>query len=645
MRLSLLLLGASFALASASAIPGQKHHVVHERRSTLPASFDEGYRLDKNTVLPVRIGLAQSNLHIADALLMEVSDHTSPRYGKYYTAEEVHDVFAPSTESVDAVREWLEASGISPDRVTLSANKQWLQFDAKAGELEDLLNTKYLVHPHAATGNLRISCREYSVPKSVRQHIDYITPGVKWLEVAPQDAKTKRSLQGGRQAPVSRPIDEPIEHVQAADASLSQCDKYITPNCIKAMYKIPAGKNATPGNELGIFEEGDYYSQEDLNLFFANLYPEIPLGTHPIPNLIDGAIAPVPVAEAGAESSLDFQISYPIIWPQNSVLFQTEDPHYAAENSYAGFLNNFLDAVDGSYCSETSPEDPPYPDPAPGGYKGQRMCGVYRPTNVVSISYGEAEADLPISYQRRQCMEWLKLGLQGTSVLVSSGDSGVAGRGGDPTPSNCLGANGTVFAPQFPANCPYITAVGATYLPPGADAQSDAEVAVTRFPSGGGFSNIYATTAYQKHAVQKYFDIAQPPYPYYSGVDNSSFGANGGIYNRGGRAYPDVAAIGDNVVIFAQGKAARIGGTSASAPAFASILTLINEERLAVGLPTVGFVNPILYAHPEVFHDITVGNNSGCGTPGFYAAPGWDPVTGLGTPVYPKLLDLFMGRL
>lgn len=73
----------------------------------------------------------------------------------------------------------------------------------------------------------------YSVPKSVRQHIDYITPGVKWLEVAPQDAKTKRSLQGGRQAPVSRPIDEPIEHVQAADASLSQCDKYITPNCIK----------------------------------------------------------------------------------------------------------------------------------------------------------------------------------------------------------------------------------------------------------------------------------------------------------------------------------------------------------------------------------------------------------------------------
>ena len=65
-----------------------------------------------------------------------------------------------------------------------------------------------------------------------------------------------------------------------------------------------------------------------------------------------------------------------------------------------------------------------------------------------------------------------------------------------------------------------------------------------------------------------------------------------------------------------------IGGTSASAPVFASILTRINEERLAANKPPVGFVNPVLYDHPEVFQDITVGNNSGCGTPGFYAAEG-----------------------
>ena len=165
---------------------------------------------------------------------------------------------------------------------------------------------------------------------------------------------------------------------------------------------------------------------------------------------------------------------------------------------------------------------------------------------------------------------------------------------------------------------------------------------MTRFPSGGGFSNIYPIPSYQKTAVETYFKTANPPYPYYSSVNNNSFGANGGIYNRLGRGYPDVAAIGDNVIIFNAGGPTLIGGTSASTPVFASILTRINEERLAAGKTTVGFVNPTLYANPGAFNDITVGNNSGCGTSGFFAAKGWDPVTGLGTPNYPVLLDIFM---
>jgi tripeptidyl-peptidase-1 len=196
---------------------------------------------------------------------------------------------------------------------------------------------------------------------------------------------------------------------------------------------------------------------------------KIPNGTHPVLNLIDGATAPVPVEDAGGESSLDFQISYPILWPQNSALFQTDDDVYENNYTFEGFLNNFFDAIDGSYCKfsafgETgnSPLDPPYPDPAPGGFKGHLECGVFKRPNVISISYGGAEADLPISYQRRQCAEIAKLGLQGTTVFVSSGDSGVAGRGGDPTPSNCLGVNSDVFAPQFPATCPFVTAVGST---------------------------------------------------------------------------------------------------------------------------------------------------------------------------------------
>lgn len=83
-------------------------------------------------------------------------------------------------------------------------------------------------------------------------------------------------------------------------------------------------------------------------------------------------------------------------------------------------------------------------------------------------------------------------------------------------------------------------------------------------------------------------------------------------------------------------------GTSVATPAWAAILAMLNEERRRVGKGSVGFVNPVLYKHPEVFTDITRGSNPGCGTDGFHAVKGWDPVTGLGTPDWEKLKSLFL---
>lgn len=220
----------------------------------------------------------------------------------------------------------------------------------------------------------------------------------------------------------------------------------------------------------------------------------------------------------------------------------------------------------------------------------------------------------------------MKLGMQGVSILVASGDSGVAGPPGDEGNANgCLGPDGTIFSPDFPATCPYLTTVGATFLPPGADVNKDQETAVTRFASGGGFSNIYPIPSYQAAAVANYFATSPPPYPSYSSTNNDSFGAGGGIFNRNGRGYPDVSAVGDNIVIFNMGAPTLIGGTSASSPTFASVLNRINEERIAQGKSTVGFVNPVLYQNPTALHDITVGSNPGCGTNGFSMAKGWDP--------------------
>ena len=88
------------------------------------------------------------------------SNPSSSQYGQYLSVDEVHDLFAPTEKSVDDVLSWLGSAGIARDRITQSVNKQWIQFDANAEELEELLHTKYYVYSHAQTGRSYVACRE-----------------------------------------------------------------------------------------------------------------------------------------------------------------------------------------------------------------------------------------------------------------------------------------------------------------------------------------------------------------------------------------------------------------------------------------------------------------------------------------------------
>lgn len=97
---------------------------------------------------------------IMRAYTLPSSDPYSPNHRKYMSAEEVKNFFAPAKESVSAVRSWLENAGIDSGRVTQSANKQWLQFDGKAEEVERLLQTEYYIHTHATSGRTHLSCEK-----------------------------------------------------------------------------------------------------------------------------------------------------------------------------------------------------------------------------------------------------------------------------------------------------------------------------------------------------------------------------------------------------------------------------------------------------------------------------------------------------
>jgi tripeptidyl-peptidase-1 len=258
---------------------------------------------------------------------------------------------------------------------------------------------------------------------------------------------------------------------------------------------------------------------------------------------------------------------------------------------------------------------------------------------VISTSYGYNEADLPAAYEVRQCNEYMKLGLAGVTVIYSSGDNGVAGNSAECcTSAKCAGGtlnsggSGT-FNPSFPGTCPYITAVGATQIKPNTavTATNPEEACETVIYSGGGFSNVFAMPSYQSSAISTYFTSHKPSYTATQYNNSQTV-----------RGFPDVSANGANYVVAVDGSLSLVYGTSASAPVFGSIITLINEQRIAAGKSAVGFINPTLYANPGAFTDIITGGNQGCGTAGFTAVAGWDPVTGLGTPNYPLLLAAFM---
>lgn len=137
--------------------------------------------------------------------------------------------------------------------------------------------------------------------------------------------------------------------------------------------------------------------------------------------------------------------------------------------------------------------------------------------------------------------------------------------------------------------------------------------------SGGGFSNVFPIPSYQKTAIANYYAKYDPPYT--AAQYNNS---------RKVRGIPDIAANGANYIVVVDGAPTLVYGTSCSSPVSGSLFSIINAQRLNAGKNPIGFINPTLYANPSALNDITSGGNQGCGTPGFTAVPGWDPVTGLG---------------
>merc|ERR1711907_510905 len=260
--------------------------------------------------------------------------------------------------------------------------------------------------------------------------------------------------------------------------------------------------------------------------------------------------------------------------------------------------------------------------------QGRECCELARTQGpYFSVTKGVSEPDT----------EWCSLftgGPNGTEPPIIKTKRSWAGKAGVTSGEPVKQKEKIQLWPSWPASSPYVTAVGATRFV--GQRVGEPEMATDQFGSGGGFSQMFTQedAKWQVEAVKHYVD--NPP-------DDMHYPPKG-TFPPTGRATPDVCALGEGYQVVADGHVESVGGTSASAPAFAGVVALLNEARAQKGMKPLGFLNPFLYANPEAFKDVTKGTNAiGRGNGpikyGFNATAGWDPATGLGSPIFPKLLE------
>ncbi|KAF8265229.1 subtilisin-like protein [Lactarius quietus] len=597
------------------------NHVLHERRTFEPFGWKKSHRADQDDIIPLRIGMKQQNLHMLEDLLMDVAHPDSPAYGQYWTTEKVVDFFAPSESTVRSIQKWLSTSGIAEDKLRHFPNKGWIELNVTVATAEWFLDTEYHIYEHSS-GIKQIGCLSYSVPEYVSEHIEIIKPTMHFDRRVPEERAHLRKRVTGNPNQSSRGYGHSGLKTNGAKVegplSLENCDEFITPNCLRALYNFYYTPQATTKNSFAIVElTPQAYVASDLDLFFKN-FSSTQLGQRPQLVSIDGGVVQNTTKNFtfNGESDLDLEYAMVLTNPQPITLLQTGD---LAEG---GGFDNWLDAVDGSYCTFEGGDDPDqdriYPDTQPGGYNKSESCGIIQPPFVISVSYGEDEGQPGATYRyaTRQCNEYGKLGLLGTTVLYSSGDDGVSGASGI-----CQNSS-SEFNPVFPASCSYVVSVGATQINSGSNRLR------TAIYSGGGFSDIFSMPSYQAAAVTNFLKEHPPPY------SEAQFNNSGMVVYT--RLIPERA----NYVIALDGLFEVVFGTSAAAPLVGSMIAMVNDARLSVGKSPVGFINPAIYSatFADAFNDITRGITQ--------AVSGLLIITsswkGLGTPNFEKLLSRFL---
>jgi subtilase family serine protease len=605
--------------AAAAAVPGRKtldgNRPAWARVAERVADVPSAQQIDISVYLPWR--------HDADLarLAAEVSNPQSAHYRRYLTPAQFRARFAPARSEINAVASWLRAQGL---RVTgRPANRHWIAASGTVAAISHAFATKLGYYDYRGE-RYRAPDAEPSLPPSIAGKV---------LAIAGlQDASF-----------VTKDADPP-----AATVTGTPCSAYWGEQT--ATDKPPAFGQVQPYAPCG-------YTPAQLQGAYGL--------TDVIERGIDGSGQTVAVVDAYAAGSVEQDV--------NEYSSRHGLPPVKLTQTWA---TPNLDQKSGSDSNDCGDPATWYGEEtldveavhamAPGAsivYSGAADCGDQAllsavtkvlddgQAQIISNSYGSLGEGVSSREAKAEDSVYQQAAAQGVGIYFSSGDNGDESASLDHP------------EPDFPASDPWVTGVGGTSLAVGGannylfetgwgTLKSTLTDGAWRpdppgdflYGAGGGTSKLFDQPSYQRGVVPASLAGAANPM----------------------RVVPDVAAVGDpntGMVIgetqtFPNNQATyseyRIGGTSLASPLFAGVMALADQSA---GFQH-GFANPALYrvAGSAAFHDIVPSTGQLAVVRNDYAnkvdasggvttslrtldhdsslatAPGYDNVTGLGTP-------------
>ena len=576
-----------------------------------------------------------------DQQIAAVSDPASASYGIYLTPDQFHARYAPTKAAVTAVTGWLKSAGFSVSS-DVPSNNRWVQATGDIAQVEKAFATQIRTYRHAGHV-LQAPNSNLSIPRSVAGRVS----GVAGLDGG------DKLMRPGSVTQNPTPGDLPGAPPSPAFVNAPPCSAYWG-------QKLANGTPPAYGQTQPYAPCGYQPAQLEGAYGIANAIHSGNDGSGQTVAIIDAFGAPTIQQDANRYSRLHGlpPVRFSQILPPGVLNAPADDPcdpqgWYGEETLDVEAVHSMAPGANVLYVGGKDCNDESLIDAMNNIVDNNRA-------QIITNSYGNSGENEPKGLLRAWNDTFRQAAIQGIGIYFSSGDSG------DEI------ANIGTRAADFPASDPQVTAVGGTSLGVG---QSNNYLFETGwgtsisslsngawdptppgdylYGGGGGTSQLFAEPGYQKGVVPN--RIAR----YFGG--------------RPGRAVPDVAAVGDpntgmlvgQTQTFPDGTVKyseyRLGGTSLSSPLFAGIMALADQA----GGVHHGFSNPLFYsrAGSSVFRDIVnpaqqladvrndfvngVDASDGVATSlrsfnttGTIATrPGYDDVTGVGTPNGQQFLD------